>query len=203
MKARQSSHQRKDRRIEKTRVHLQNALISLLFERNYDEILVQDILNRADVGRSTFYTHFRDKDELLMSTTRNLHEMLRQAQSGPLPPSAKPYERIIAFSYTMFAHSRDFRPLYKSLVQSQAGTLIMQSLRRMIADLVMEESKKEFQRRRKATSDVPLEILIHHVASAYISVMTWWLDHDTSLSPKAINAIFRSLVLPTLAAHFD
>ncbi len=195
--------QRKDRRIQKTREHLQNALISLLFAKNFDVILVQDILDRANVGRSTFYAHFRDKDELLMSTTRNLHEMLRQAQSSPLPPSAKPYERIISFSYVMFQHSRDFQPLYKSLVQSQAGTLIMQSLRKMIADLVMEESKKEFQRRKKASSDVPLEILIHHVASAFISVMTWWLDHNNSLSPKAINNIFRSLVLPTLAAHFD
>lgn len=197
------SKQNKDRRIQKTREQLQNALISLLFEKNYDSILVQDILDRANVGRSTFYTHFRDKDELLMSTTRNLHDMLRDAQSRPLPASAKPYEKIIAFSYAMFEHSRDFQPLYRRLVQSQAGTLIMQSLRKMIADLVMEESKKEFQRRRKAGSDVPLEILIHHVASAFISVMTWWLDHDSALSPKAINAIFRSLVLPTLAAHFD
>jgi AcrR family transcriptional regulator len=195
--------QRKDRRIQRTRENLQNALISLLFKRNYDVILVQDILDRANVGRSTFYAHFRDKDELLLSTTHNLHEMLRQAQSNTLPPSAKPYERIISFSYAMFEHSRDFQPLYKSLVQSQAGTLIMQSLRKMIADLVMEESKKEFQRRRKPNSVVPLEILIHHVASAFISVLTWWLDHNSSLSPKAINAIFRALVLPTLAAHFD
>lgn len=57
----------KDRRIEKTQNLLREALVSLIHEKNYDSIAVKEILDRANVGRSTFYTHFRDKDELLAS----------------------------------------------------------------------------------------------------------------------------------------
>ena len=68
-------HERKgkDRRIQKTMHLLHEALGSLIREKPYDEIVVQEILDRANVGRSTFYMHFRDKDELLVS---GIHDML-------------------------------------------------------------------------------------------------------------------------------
>lgn len=66
-----------DRRIQKTLKLLREALVSLIAEKPYDSIVVKEILDRANVGRSTFYTHFRDKDELLSS---GIHDML-----GPVP----------------------------------------------------------------------------------------------------------------------
>ena len=69
-----------DRRTQRTRKALQEALISLMFEKSYDAILIQEILDRANIGRSTFYTHFRDKDELLVEGLQNLRSMLRDAQ---------------------------------------------------------------------------------------------------------------------------
>ena len=192
-----------DRRIRKTYEALNNALISLLFEKNYDSIVVQDILDRANVGRSTFYSHFRDKDALLVKSFGNLQHMLRAAQAAPLPPSAKAYERIIAFSLPMFEHSHDFRKLFQSLSRSQAGAFIMQAMRKTFVELMTDESKKHRHPRRKAHPEVPLEILIHYLASTYISVLTWWLESNNSLSPKSINAIFRALVLPTLAMYFE
>jgi AcrR family transcriptional regulator len=63
----------KDRRIQKTRTLLHEALESLIREKPYDAIVVKEILDRANVGRSTFYTHFRDKDDLLVS---GIHDML-------------------------------------------------------------------------------------------------------------------------------
>jgi len=61
-----------DRRIRRTCKSLHEALISLLLEKNYDEITVQEILDRTDVGRSTFYAHFEGKDELLVSGIHDL-----------------------------------------------------------------------------------------------------------------------------------
>ena len=95
-------HQRpKDRRIQKTQKLLHEALGSLIREKPYDEIVVKEILDRANVGRSTFYTHFKDKDELLAS---GIHEMLKAIHSAELPVSGKKHERIIRFSLPVFEH---------------------------------------------------------------------------------------------------
>jgi AcrR family transcriptional regulator len=91
----------KDRRILKTRDLLHRALAALIHEKPYDSISVKEILDRANVGRSTFYTHFRDKDELLVSA---IHDLLHSVQSGKTPSSAKRSERMISFSLPIFEH---------------------------------------------------------------------------------------------------
>lgn len=74
-----------DRRVRRTRANLHRALIELMVERDYDRISVRDILDRADTGRSTFYAHFRDKDDLLLASSV---EYLRDLFAVPLPPDA-------------------------------------------------------------------------------------------------------------------
>src|SRR5215468_7899724 len=86
----------KDRRIQKTKNLLHEALGSLIREKPYDEIVVKEILDRANVGRSTFYMHYRDKDELLAS---GIHEMLRAIHEAEVAPTGKKHERIIRLSY--------------------------------------------------------------------------------------------------------
>jgi AcrR family transcriptional regulator len=192
-----NENHRSDRRIQKTLQSLNDALISLLFEKNYDSIVVQEILDRANVGRSTFYMHFRDKDALLMKSVENLQGMLRRAQAAPLPPTAKPYDRLISFSLPMFEHSHGFRIIFQTLLRSQAGPLVMQTIRRTIVDLISEESKKRTIRRNK-DSTISSEVLIEYLAGTFISVLTWWVDSKSTLSPKSINQVFRALVVPTM-----
>src|SRR5204862_7811448 len=96
----------KDRRIQKTQKLLHEALYSLIHEKDYDAIAVKEILDRANVGRSTFYTHFGDKDELLVW---GMHDMLRAVHSAERPSSAKPYERIIWVTLPLFEHISDHR----------------------------------------------------------------------------------------------
>src|SRR5262245_47432298 len=69
-----------DRRVQRTRRLLHDALMSCILEKKYELISVQDILDRADIGRSTFYTHFQDKDDLLLSGFENLKGLLHGAQ---------------------------------------------------------------------------------------------------------------------------
>jgi len=67
-----------DRRVRRTRTLLQDALIALILEKGYEAVTVQDIIDRADVGRSTFYAHFLDKQQLLLSRVEELHAFLAQ-----------------------------------------------------------------------------------------------------------------------------
>jgi AcrR family transcriptional regulator len=88
-----------DRRIEKTQSLLRQALVSLIHEKDYDAIAVKEILDRANVGKSTFYTYFRDKDDLLIS---GIHDILHRTDARRQPPAAEPYEKIFWFSTPIF-----------------------------------------------------------------------------------------------------
>jgi AcrR family transcriptional regulator len=102
-----------DRRVRRTQKSLHEAVISLLLEKNYDAITVQEVLDRADVGRSTFYAHFQSKDELLMSGMDGLRSTLHAAiHLGRM--SAKRHESLLGFSRPMFDHVND-RPVYYAL----------------------------------------------------------------------------------------
>src|SRR5215213_8734136 len=67
-----------DRRVQKTRKLLQDALIELVAEKGYESVTVQEILEKGNVGRSTFYAHFQDKEHLLHSILERLNELFAQ-----------------------------------------------------------------------------------------------------------------------------
>jgi len=191
-----------DRRIEKTRRALHSALISLMTKKDYREITTQEITDEANVGRSTFYTHFDDKDDLLLSGLQDLRNMLENERERTPGPSGKAYEGIIAFSRAMFVHAYAHREVYKTLVRSQAGGLVLQYFPAMLAGLIREKAGAEFRRKRREPT-VPLDLFVHFIASAFVSVMSWWLDTDRPLPPDRIDSVFRALLLPTLASHLD
>ena len=188
-----------DRRTQKTRQALQEALISLMFEKNYDAILVQEILDRANVGRSTFYTHYRDKDELLAEGLQGLKELLRNAQMATVVAADKKYEKVIGFSLAMFEHAHDHKKLYRSLVSGSGWVIVSQRLEEILVQLMQEEARVLFKRR--ASSDVPFELFVHYLGATFMTVLAWWFNDRRLLPPVEINALFRELVLPTLAAH--
>ena len=190
-----------DRRTQKTRTALQEALISLMFEKSYEAILIQEILDRANVGRSTFYTHFRDKDELLVEGLQGLRELLRNAQMTTPTPSNKSYEKVIGFSLAMFEHAHDHKKLYRSLVSGPGWVIVRQRIEEILVQLMKEEARALFKRR--TASEVPFELFIHFLGATFMSVLTWWFNFKRPLPPKEINALFRELVIPTLAAHLN
>src|SRR5215212_11646165 len=90
-----ADHRVADRRVQRTRALLHDALVSLVHEKSYDDIVVKEILARADVGRSTFYAHYRDKDELLECGIRDL---LRTDTPSEPARSEDAVERLLRFS---------------------------------------------------------------------------------------------------------
>jgi AcrR family transcriptional regulator len=190
----------KDRRIQKTQGLLREALVSLIHEKSYDAISVKEILDRANVGRSTFYTHFRDKDELLVS---GIHEMMRSLHSAVLPSPAKGYEKIIRFSLPIFEYHDRHRHTGVAKMGAKGRAIIHEHLQKVIADLITEDVRKALQSRRKAAGQIPLAVLVQYVASTFILVLNWWAESKGPLRSEEANGLFRALVLPTLAAIFD
>ncbi|MBI3562358.1 MAG: TetR/AcrR family transcriptional regulator [Gammaproteobacteria bacterium] len=190
-----------DRRPQKTRQALNEALIALMFEKSYDSIVVQEILDRANIGRSTFYTHFRDKDELLVDGLQGLKKLLREAQMATVVSSANRHEKVIGFSLAMFEHAYDFKKLYWTLVHGQCWSSIRQHIEEILFQLMKEEARPLFKKR--GPSELPFELFIHFLASTFIAVMTWWFNAKNPIPPKEINTHFRKLVIPTLLDNLN
>jgi AcrR family transcriptional regulator len=185
---------KQDRRIQRTERLLHEALSTLVREKPYEDIAVKEILERADVGRSTFYSHFRDKDELLVS---GIHDMLR---SGPTTQSTRSGPRdLLWFSSPFFAHIEQHRRTSAARMGGDGRVVIHGHLERAISDLIAAELKGE-GRQGNAGSRVPRDLLAQHVAATFVLVLNWWVETDNALSSGEINDLFRGLVQPLLAA---
>src|SRR6185312_7459123 len=108
-----ASKKKTDARVRRTRDALGDALIALMQEKPFDTITVQEVLDRAHVSRSTFYTHYSDKDDLLMSDAEEFFEALSMAlsQHGDKSDRVFPVREF-------FAHLSDVQPFVKALVKS-------------------------------------------------------------------------------------
>ena len=186
-----------DRRVRRTQKLLHRALISLVLEGNYDSITIQEILDRADIGRSTFYAHFKRKDELLISGIRELRDTLESAIQSERSQS-KPLEAVIGFSLPMFQHASEYREVYHALLNTHGWPIFRERLEETFDEIIRRECKAEIQRLKKADSDVPVDLFVHYLTAGFFSVLTWWLGRRSRLTPLQINEIFRSLVLPTI-----
>lgn len=190
----------KDRRIQKTQKLLHDALFSLIHEKDYDSIVVKEILDRANVGRSTFYTHFRDKDELLASS---IHDMLRSVHPMALPSSTKRHERIIWFSLPIFEHIQQQRHTGGAIIGARGRAILHEHLQKALMDLVADDVRKDLHGRQKPVAHIPLDLFVQYLASTFIQVLNWWLESKNPLPVKDINDLFRALILPTLAATWQ
>ena len=179
-----------DRRALRTREALHRTLIGLILERDYDSIAVADITNAANVGRSTFYAHFTDKDDLLRSGLGHLRDMLMEHRK-----IAAPGDRAAAgalwFSGFMTAHLKEQHRLYRAMMRGRAGPIIIDRIKDLLSELV----RAELIAAKKASGDpvTPPEIAVRFVVGAYMSVATWWLDRGARESPEEIDQAFRRL----------
>ena len=128
-----------DRRALRTRQSLHQALIRLILERDYDEITVGDIADAANVGRSTFYAHFTDKDDLLRSGAGNLRAMLLQEHGSAVAGEDRPERRPLGFSRFMTAHLKEQHQLYRALMRGRAGPIIIDRFRQFLCEIVRAE----------------------------------------------------------------
>ena len=188
-----------DRRVRRTHDVLHRALISLIVEKSYEVITVQDILDRANVGRSTFYTHYVGKQHLLRAGLQHLKEELLKHQQAARASKATPKDRVLAFSLPLFEHVDSYRPVYHAIVGRQSGTIVMSELRALLAELVQNDLKSLSPDERPA--NVPRNAVTQFVVGALISVITWWLDERSKLSPAKADAIFRRATLPAIVAR--
>lgn len=182
-----------DRRVRRTRRILGEALVELILERGYDRTTVQDVLDRADVGRSTFYAHFRDKDALLMAGFDDLAEQLR-ADLDALSPAIRPEpgQPVVA----LFAHAYRNRPLYAALCGRRGAGVFRRRLHELVAGLLRGHLGPHLA---AAGSDLPLDIVVEFATSAAVGLLVWWVDGGFRHPPERMARMYQRLVAPGVA----
>ena len=180
-----------DRRVARTRALLQQAHLSLIVEKGYDAVTVEDICSRADVGRSTFYAHFTGKEDL----HRRGLEGLRRELAGHGAISRDPADGAspLAFSLPMFEHAGARLDLYRALTGTRGGMMAMESIRQVLCEAVRAELPA-------GPPGPPREAVVQHLVGAYLAMLTWWLDDGAQIPPREMDAMFQSLAHGGLSA---
>jgi AcrR family transcriptional regulator len=187
----------RDRRTRKTEALLREALAALIHEKPYDEIVVKEIVDRANVGRSTFYTHFRDKDELLISGIRDIVRSARPAGEGR--NAAKPCEGIVWFSLPILEHVEEHRRTGQATMGPRGRRALHEHLQQAITELIQDEVRMALRRSRRLAGHASPELVVRWIASTFVLLLNWWVEGDSPLSAREADALFRGLIEPALA----
>ena len=180
-----------DRRVRRTRKLLHDAFISLAIEKGYEKTTIQDILDRADVGRSTFYAHYRDKAALLTTSFDDMHEQF-QGQLADMP--AATHIDVALPAALLFEHAYRNQRVYRALCGHQGGALVQRHLRSLIGDLLRKHLRPEFS---ASDTEVPADIAAEFYTSAALGLLVWWIAHDFCNGPTWLAATYRALALST------
>lgn len=190
---------REDRRVNRTRRLMQEALMALIVEKGYEAITVQDILDRADVGRSTFYAHYRDKDQLLLSGFDRLRTLFEQQQhslhAGQREGSGPEFNMILE----LFRHIGQHHKLYKAIAGKQSGEMIIKYLHRYLYNMVIGPHTALMKNKK---TPVPVEITTHWIVSSLVSMMVWWLENNMPYPAERMDEMYRTLTMPGIEAAF-
>jgi AcrR family transcriptional regulator len=176
-----------DSRVLRTRNALGDALIALIQERPFQSITVEDVLTRAKVGRSTFYVHYRDKDDLFMSDVEEFLELTAMALSKKNEKTDR-----VAPVKEFFAHLRDGMTLYRAFVASGKIHDFMELARGHFARGIEQRLRQIARSKTIPTGEK--KIMGYALASALLSLLTWWIEHGCKESPAAMDEKFHRLV---------
>jgi AcrR family transcriptional regulator len=171
---------------------LTEALVALMIEKRYDTITVQEIIDRANVGRSTFYAHFLDKEDLLQGEVSRLVDALashmeRDARGSRIIPSLE-----------LLRHVGESQALVNALVRGRAIEQVLKTMQ-----LHLGRHIEAGLARRLAPGSipiVPLSVVAQHLAGSLMSLMQWWLERDMPESPEQLDEYFVQLVRPSVRA---
>jgi len=184
--------QHDDRRTQRTRGALRDAIIELMAERGWDEIGVQDVCERANIGRSTFYSHYSNKDELLIGGLTDLRKSL-QADSTNRNAGDPPNRGVLdglRFVPGLVQHAHEQRKLFRALIGRRSGYVVQQRFREMLIRLVTDELPSS------SSSAFPRQATAGFLAGGLLELLAWWVEQRTPLPSTRIVSMFNDLAQP-------
>jgi len=186
-----------DRRQKKTREAIFSAFTALLAEKSYHQISVQEIIDAADVGRTTFYAHFETKDFLLKDLCGELFGHIIDTAMG-LPHghyhccSACPTDSVFLH---LLRHLQENDRNILQLLSSQNNELFLRYFKSNLKGLILTQYADTGLLEK---SRLPQDYLVNHISSSFVETVEWWLSHKMSEPPEVIAEYFLAAIEPIL-----
>ena len=206
-----------DRRVQKTRKLLQDALIELVTEKGYESVSIREILERANVGRSTFYAHFQDKDQLLRSILDRLDELFEQHKKQILSAAKnvgsrdnRDIARGLSPTLSLFQFVGQNHRFFKAMLGNRGYGIfakpiydyVFAHVHGIFTEPVHADALAQLHgpfntlRSREKYGSLESEIAAHYFASALMGILVWWVEKDMPCTTEEIDRIFRQLAMP-------
>ena len=192
-----------DRRIQRTRQSLHKALLELIEKKGYDSISIEEITERANVARATFYLHYKDKEDLLLEEFREMANEKVQVlseipfsawlQSQDEPGEARE-KRPAPPLLILFEHIYENSKLYYILLKSERSSRIIERIRKIATEAIVQFVET------KAKTDpipmhftVPVEFFAAFFSGALLSTVDWWMEEEMQHTPQEMTHLFQRM----------
>lgn len=173
-----------DRRALRTRAALREALLTLMTERGWEAISVQDVCERADIARSTFYLHYASKDELLQGGFRDLQAHLQAVAGAPRRGRVRTEGWSgFRFSPGLIDHIYDNHALFRRMIGRRSGFAVQQRFREMVLRLIDHELPA-------LDGELPRAAVVRQLAAALAELIAWSVEQRTPMATEQLAAAF-------------
>lgn len=188
------TNKEEDRRVVKTRQVIQDALFNLMQEKPYHKITIQDVIDRANVGRSTFYSHYETKEDLLLNCIEHLLKMLNRYLINYLERKEDGV-RLLPVT-ELFDHIKENIKLMKGLMKTDSSDLFFDKVKAYWNKSIEEYLTAKLP--AGAKPPVPIEILTDHITSTLINLMKWWISNKMLYSSRQMDEYYQQLINPCI-----
>jgi len=177
-----------DRRIQRTRQLLRDALLALIAEKGYHNITVQDVTDQANVARTTFYLHYKDIDDLLFSSMAAIYEELLVKWLERTPSILKPDDNPQGYGDTEdFEHVAAYESFYRAMMSENGSMKFMVRVQQYLTQAM--ERTLRLCVPEGVTPAMPLDMLAAMLAGSEIGVMMWWIQNDMPYTPETMSRL--------------
>jgi len=180
-----------DRRIKRTKAAIYAAFEELLSEKKYEHITVQEIIDRADIGRSTFYAHFETRDDLLKAVCSELfsHVFSDHSKAEASHDFSSEDNTLINTLTHILYHLKDDRKRYSRIFSCESSEIFWSYFREQLSGL-MSGFKYE---PKTGEADIPEDFRLDFFAGAFIEAVKWWFRTGLETSPEKLVSYFAAL----------
>ena len=184
-----------DRRQRKTREAIFAAFSRLLTKKSYGKITVQDIVDEADVGRTTFYAHFETKDDLLRELCRvlfgHIMDCARDASHthGLYVDPEKP--ESVFCHLLQHLEEDDYHVL--EILSGESSDLFLRYFKDSLSELILSEYAENFEK-----TALPVDFLVNHISGSFVEMVLWWIKGGMKQTPQELDRYFLAVILPVL-----
>jgi AcrR family transcriptional regulator len=193
-----------DRRVRRTRRALREAMQDLMAEKGYEQVTIEELTERADIGRTTFYLHYSAKQDLLLEQFDELLDQLvgqlsdiplsSWSQQGKVLPTGKHPGRPISM---IFEHAAANEDLYRIVLQGEGVDQVSERLQTMMTNAVNAYLHHKLgDEREKMTLEFPVDLFGNYFAGAMLGVIKWWLEAGRPYTEEEMEDIFFQMFLP-------